>query len=123
MVEGACLENRFACKRNGGSNPSLTAKRNAAGRVSDRLFLDSGGGQACLDDVRGRKQPGDLGHQLHSMLCRAPRRAFRDSASGRRPRSGIPVSEGWPCPAARDGLAGEGPQKILLSGPEVLFIF
>ena len=25
MVEGACLENRFACERNGGSNPSLTA--------------------------------------------------------------------------------------------------
>ena len=27
MVEGACLENRLASDRYGGSNPSLTAKR------------------------------------------------------------------------------------------------
>ena len=85
MVEGACLENRCTCERTGGSNPSLTAERNAAGRASDRLFLDSGVSQACLADGRSRKQPvGPKGRQLHSMLCRAPRRAFRE-VDGRMP--------------------------------------
>ena len=73
-----------------GSNPLPSAKRNAAGRVSDRLFLASGGIQACLDDVGRRKQPVDpVGQQLHSMLCRAPRRAGRDVAEGE-----IPEAEG-----------------------------
>ena len=57
MVEGACLENRCTFARTGGSNPFLTAERNAADRECDRLFLVDGGGQACLDDVIKRKQP------------------------------------------------------------------
>ena len=57
MVEGACLENRCTFARTGGSNPFLTAERNAADRMCDRLFLDAGGSQACLGAVGSRKQP------------------------------------------------------------------
>ena len=64
---------------------SLTAKRNAAGRASDRLFLASGPSKACFRKGWKTKQPvGPKGRQLHSMLGRAPRHAGRD-VGGRSP--------------------------------------
>ena len=42
----------------GGSNPSSSASREGSWSLCDRLFLVCGGSQACLDDVRDRKQLG-----------------------------------------------------------------
>ena len=44
MVEGACLENRFACERNGGSNPSLTAKMKESWRFVKFVLLSISAG-------------------------------------------------------------------------------
>ena len=69
-------------QRPGGSNPSASAKRNAAGRFSDRLFLDSSGSQAYLDAAGIQKQTVGLkGRQLHSMLCRTPGQGMSEGFS------------------------------------------
>ena len=74
-----------------GCVPSSSAKSEGSWSQSDRLFLVSGSGQACLYDVRDRKQPVGpyRAYSCLHMLCRAPRRAVRDAASG-----GIPEDEG-----------------------------
>ena len=71
-------------QRPGGSNPSASAKRNAAGRASDRLFLASGPSKACFR--KGWKTKTAVcpkGRRLHSMLCRTPGQGIAQAAAGR----------------------------------------
>ena len=93
-------------QRPGGSNPSASAKRNAAGRFSDRLFLDSSGSQAYLDAAGIQKQTVGLkGRQLHSMLCRTPGQGMSEGSARRNPGrfGGIFIAKNvWESPFCRE---------------------
>ena len=90
MVDGGSLENCCTARYRGFESLFLRTVWNAAGCVSNRLFLDSGGSQACLDDVRSQKQP----------LSRSDNSYIPSSAGlrGERPRDAAP----WNPPKKRD---------------------
>ena len=81
MVEGACLENRCTFARTGGSNPFLTAERNAA----DRLMRSA---------VFGfRRQPSLLGWRWKPKTAgwTGPTGCIPCSAGPRGERAGMPA--------------------------------
>ena len=84
----------------GGSNPSSSAKSEGSWSQRDRLFLVSGSGQACLYDVRYRKQPVGPSGPTAAFICFAGPRGER---SGMPPPAESLEDEG--CAASRYPLA------------------